>query len=172
MDSPSKTPEMSDTQREAPLYTQPSSTDQTLLAGVDTPLPTPNHSIEKQTLTVEPFRPILDVLKQIEEEDSELACRAARLVAYVRSLWDSCVSKHTDVQQLEEENEKLRTGNIQLCNDGNQLKHCQDEQVARLHAIDDALDEVRGRLIGVLKVWNERSVGDLAILPEDGFPRR
>lgn len=122
-------------------------------------------------MTVEPFRPILEVLKQIEEEDTELALRAAHLVGYIRCLWESCVSKHTDIQQLEEENEKLRTGNIQLCNEGNRLKHCQDEQVARLHAIDDALDEVRGRLIGVLKVWNERSVGDLAILPEDGFPR-
>jgi hypothetical protein len=53
----------------------------------------------------------------------------------------------------------------------NPLKHCQDEQVARLHAIDDALDEVRGKLIGVLKVWNDRSVGELAILPENEFPR-
>ena len=122
-------------------------------------------------MAVEPFRPILEVLKQIEEEDSELAFQAARLVRYIRCLWESCVSKHTDIQQLEEENEKLRTGNIQLCNEGNHLKRSQDEQVARLHAIDDALDEVRGRLIGVLKVWNERSVGDLAILPEDGFPR-
>jgi hypothetical protein len=41
-----------------------------------------------------------------------------------------------------------------------------------MHAIDDALDEVRGKLIGVLKVRNERSVGELAILPEDEFPRR
>ncbi|KAJ5162784.1 uncharacterized protein N7500_004614 [Penicillium coprophilum] len=78
----------------------------------------------KQILTVEPFRPILDVLKQIEEEDPELVCWAARLVAYVRCLWDSCVSKHIDIQQLEEENKKLRSGNIQLYNDGNQLKQC------------------------------------------------
>ncbi|KAJ5535544.1 hypothetical protein N7527_001798, partial [Penicillium freii] len=42
-----------------------------------------------------------------------------------------------------------------------------DKQVARLHAIDDALDEVRRKLIGVLKVWNGRSVGELAILPEE-----
>ncbi|KAI2736056.1 hypothetical protein DTO013E5_10131 [Penicillium roqueforti] len=77
-----------------------------------------------------------------------------------------------DTQQIEAANAKLGTGNIQLCNEGNHLKHRQDEQVARLHAIDDALDEVRGKLIGVLKVWNERSVGELAILPEDEFPRR
>ncbi|KAJ5260631.1 uncharacterized protein N7525_007411 [Penicillium rubens] len=171
MESPSKTSEVTGTQVEAPLYTQPSPTEEPPLPGVPTPPPTQNHDIERQTLAVEPFRPILEVLKQIEEEDTELALRAAHLVGYIRCLWESCVSKHTDIQQLEEENEKLRTGNIQLCNEGNRLKHCQDEQVARLHAIDDALDEVRGRLIGVLKVWNERSVGDLAILPEDGFPR-
>ncbi|OGE46869.1 hypothetical protein PENARI_c067G00368 [Penicillium arizonense] len=171
MENPSKTPEMTDTQGEAPLYTQSTSTEEPPLPGVATPLPIKTHDIEKQTLAVEPFRPILEVLKQIEEEDTELAFRTARLVGYIRCLWESCVSKHTDIQQLEEENEKLRTGNIQLCNEGNHLKRSQDEQVARLHAIDDALDEVRGRLIGVLKVWNELSVGDLAILPEDGFPQ-
>ncbi|CAP91112.1 hypothetical protein EN45_025140 [Penicillium chrysogenum] len=171
MESPSKTSEGTGTQAEAPLYTQSSPTEEPPLPDVATPLPTLNHDIERQTLAVEPFRPILEVLKQIEEEDTELAFRAAHLVGYIRCLWESCVSKHTDIQQLEEENEKLRTGNIQLCNEGNRLKRYQDEQVSRLHAIDDALDEVRGRLIGVLKVWNDRSVGDLAILPEDGFPR-
>ncbi|KAJ5260668.1 hypothetical protein N7524_008607 [Penicillium chrysogenum] len=171
MESSSKTSEVTGTQEEAQLYTQPCLTEEPQIPGVATPLPTQNHDIERQTLAVEPFRPILDVLKQIEQEDSELAFRAAHLVGYIRCLWESCVSKHTDIQRLEEENEKLRTGNIQLCNEGNRLKHCQDEQVARLHAIDDALDEVRGRLIGVLKVWNDRSVGDLAILPEDGFSR-
>ncbi|KAF3000049.1 hypothetical protein E8E15_000343 [Penicillium rubens] len=152
MESPSKTLEGTGTQAEAPLYTQSSPTEEPPLPDVATPLPTLNHDIERQTLAVEPFRPILEVLKQIEEEDTKLAFRAAYL-------------------QLEEENEKLRTGNIQLCNEGNRLKRYQDKQVSRLHAIDDALDEVRGRLIGVLKVWNDRSVGDLAILPEDGFPR-
>ncbi|KAJ5558917.1 hypothetical protein N7535_009209 [Penicillium sp. DV-2018c] len=106
---------MTDTQGEAPLYTQSTSTQEPPLPVVTTPLP-------------------------------------------------------TDIQHVEEENEKLRTVNIQLCNEGNRLKRSQDEQVARLHAVDDALDEVRGRLINVLKVWNERSAGDLAILLEDGFP--
>jgi hypothetical protein len=123
-------------------------------------------------LAVEPFQPVLKILKQLEEEDPKLAFQAARLVGLYRRLWESCVSKHVDSQQIEAANEKLRTGNIQLCNEGNHLKHRQEEQVARLHAIDDALDEVRGKLIGVLKVWNERSVGELAILPEDEFPRR
>lgn len=120
---------------------------------------------------MEPFQPVLEILKQLEEEDTELAFQAARLVGYYRCLWESCVSKHTDGKQLEEANEKLRAGNIQLCNEGSHLKLRQDEQVARLHSIENALDEVRGNLIGVLKVWNDRSAGDLAILPGDGFPR-
>lgn len=120
---------------------------------------------------MEPFQPVLEILKQLEEEDTELAFQAARLVWYYRCLWESCVSKHTDGKQLEEANEKLRAGNIQLCNEGSHLKLRQDEQVARLHSIKNALDEVRGNLLGVLKVWNDRSAGDLAILPGDGFPR-
>lgn len=87
-------------------------------------------------------------------------------------MWESYVSKHIDGQQLEEVNEKLRAGNIQLCKEGNYLKLRQDEQVARLHTIDNALDEVRGNFIGVLKVWNDRSAGDSAILPRDRFPKR
>lgn len=120
---------------------------------------------------MEPFQPVLEILKQLEEEDPKLAFQAARLVGLYRRLWESCVSKHVDSQQIEVANEKLRNGNIQLCNEGNHLKHRQHDQVTRLHAIDDALDEVRGKLIGVLKVWSERSVGELTILPEDEFPR-
>ncbi|KAJ6033808.1 hypothetical protein N7444_011579 [Penicillium canescens] len=120
MENPSKTPEMTDTQGEAPIYTQSSSTEEPLLSGVATSSPdhvdqsdqNPRH--READLAVEPFRPILEVLKQIEGEDTELVFRAARLVEYIRCLWESFVSKHTDIQQLEEENEKLRSGNIQL----------------------------------------------------------
>lgn len=49
-----------------------------------------NHNIEKQALVVEPIRPITEVLKQIKEEDTELASRAARLVGCVRHLWETC----------------------------------------------------------------------------------
>ncbi|CRL27551.1 unnamed protein product [Penicillium camemberti] len=129
---------------------------------------TQNHDTKRNNLAVEPFQPVLEILKQLEEEDTELAFQAARLVWYYRCLWESCVSKHTDGKQLEEANEKLRAGNIQLCNEGSHLKLRQDEQVARLHSIKNALDEVRGNLLGVLKVWNDRSAGDLAILPGDG----
>lgn len=59
---------------------------------------------------------------------------------------DPPTEKGRGLEQLEEENEKLRTRNIQLCNEENRLKHCQVEQVACLHATNDALDEVRGRL--------------------------
>ncbi|OQD82985.1 hypothetical protein PENSOL_c167G01343 [Penicillium solitum] len=170
MENPSKSPEMADGDREAPPCTQTSSTEDA---------PTPGHKVQqlkrdtaKDKLAVEPFQPVLEILKQLEEEeDPKLAFQAARLVGLYRRLWESCVSKHVDSQQIEAANEKLRTRNIQLCNEGNHLKHRQDEQVARLHSFDDALDEVRGKLIGVLKVWNDRSVGELAILPEDEFPR-
>ncbi|CAG8018721.1 hypothetical protein DTO013E5_10224 [Penicillium roqueforti] len=169
MENPRKSPEVADGHGKAAPGTQINWTE-------DAPMP--SHEVqqpsvtEKDKLAVEPFQPVLEILKQLEEEDPKLAFQAARLVGLYRRLWESCVSKHVDSQQIEAANEKLRTGNIQLCNEGNHLKHRQDEQVARLHAIDDALDEVRGKLIGVLKVWNERSVGELAILPEDEFPRR
>ncbi|KAJ5365309.1 hypothetical protein N7517_008195 [Penicillium concentricum] len=100
-------------------------------------LPEMTHDTKRNTLAVDPFQPVLEILKQLEEV-----------------------------------NEKLQAGNIQLCKEGNHLKLRQDEQVARLHTIDNALDEVRGNFIGVLKVWNDRPAGDSAILPRDGFPKR
>ncbi|KAJ5981609.1 hypothetical protein N7522_013237 [Penicillium canescens] len=71
MDNPSKAPETTDTQGEVPLYTQPTSTGEPPLLSIATPLPTQTRDIEKQTLAVEPFRPMLEVLKPIEE-DNEL----------------------------------------------------------------------------------------------------
>ncbi|KAJ5500675.1 hypothetical protein N7453_009726 [Penicillium expansum] len=179
MEGPSKLPEMADGHGEVPSSAQASSVENTSVSGYEvsqprTPLTnrTQNHDTERNNLAVEPFQPVLEILKRLEEEDTELAFQAARLVGYYRCAWESCVSKHTDGKQLEEANEKLRAGNIQLCNEGNHLKLRQDEQVARLHSIENALDQVRGNLIGVLKVWNDRSAGDLAILPGDGFPRQ
>ncbi|OQD94892.1 hypothetical protein PENSOL_c023G10806 [Penicillium solitum] len=170
MENPSKSPEVADGQGEAAPCTQINWTKDASMPSHE--VQQPKRDIEKDKLAAEPFQPVLEILKQLEEEDPKLAFQAARLVGLYRRLWESCVSKHVDSQHIEAENERLRTGNIQLCNEGNHLKHRQDEQVARLHAIDDALDEVRGKLIGVLKVWNERSVGELAILPEDEFHRR
>ncbi|CAG8244125.1 unnamed protein product [Penicillium salamii] len=169
MENPSKSP-VADGHGEAAPCTQFSWTEDAPTSSHEAQQP--KRDTEKDKLAAEPFQPVLEVLKQLEEEDPKLAFQAARLVGLYRRLWESCVSKHVDGLQIEAANEKLRTGNIQLCNEGSHLKHRQDEQVARLHAIDDALDEVRGKLIGVLKVWNERSVGELAILPEDEFPRR
>ncbi|KAJ6128523.1 hypothetical protein N7471_009740 [Penicillium samsonianum] len=169
MEGPSKLPELADGHGEVPSSAQASSAENTSVSGYE--VSQPNHDTMRNNLAVEPFQPVLEILKQLEEEDTELAFRVARLVGYYRCVWESCVSKHTDGKQLEEENEKLRTGNIQLYNEGSHLKLRQDEQVARLHSIENALDEVRGNLIGVLKVWNDRSAGELAILPGDGFPR-
>ncbi|KXG52622.1 uncharacterized protein PGRI_095720 [Penicillium griseofulvum] len=167
MEGPSKLPEMADGHGEVP--SSASSAENSSVSGYE--VSQPNHDTKRNNLAVEPFQPVLEILKQLEEEDTELAFQAARLVGYYRCLWESCVSKHTDGKQLEEANEKLRAGNIQLCNEGSHLKLRQDEQVARLHSIENALDEVRGNLIGVLKVWNDRSAADLAILPGDAFPR-
>ncbi|KAJ6060945.1 hypothetical protein N7444_002799 [Penicillium canescens] len=77
MDNPSKAPETTDTQGEVPLYTQPTSTGEPPLLGIATPLldhagqtdPNPRH--REETLAVEPFRPMLEALKPIEE-DNEL----------------------------------------------------------------------------------------------------
>ncbi|CAG7957140.1 unnamed protein product [Penicillium salamii] len=168
MENLSKLPEVADGQGEAAPCTQFSWTEDAPTSSHEAQQPS---DIEKNELAVEPFQPVLEILKQLEEEDPKLAFQAARLVGLYRRLWESCVSKHVDSHQIEAANEKLRIGNIQLCNEGNHLKHRQHDQVARLHAIDDALDEVRGKLIGVLKVWSERSVGELTILPEDEFPR-
>ncbi|KAF3005205.1 hypothetical protein E8E15_000109 [Penicillium rubens] len=120
MEGPSKLPEMEDGYGEVPPSAQASSAENTSVSGYE--VSQPNHDTTRNNLSVEPFQPVLEILKQLEEEDTELAFQAARLVGYYRCLWESCVSKYTDSKQLEEANEKLRAGNIQLCNEGSHLK--------------------------------------------------
>lgn len=95
---------------------------------------------------------MLEILKQLKEEDPKLTFQATRLIELYRRLWESYVSKHVDSQQIKAANEKLQNRNIQLCDKGNHLKHCQNEQIAHLHTIDNVVDEIWGTLINVLRV--------------------
>ncbi|KAI1829282.1 hypothetical protein DTO027I6_9850 [Penicillium roqueforti] len=108
----------------------------------------------RHTLATEPFQPTLKVLADLERDDPKFAFPAARLVGLYRRLWESCVSKHTDGQKLEQSNQNLKEAGTHLRKerDGIQLRH--DKQLARLRFFEHALESSRERLINLLDDWN------------------
>ncbi|KAJ5993141.1 hypothetical protein N7451_008865 [Penicillium sp. IBT 35674x] len=124
---------------------------------------------DTQALAADPFEPVLETLQRLEREDPKLASQGARLLGFFRRVWESCLSKHVDIQRLEEANQILRAGNAQHSGEADHLKHRQDDQLARLHAFESALERTRQNLLGVLDDWNSCAAADLAVVPDD-FP--
>lgn len=108
----------------------------------------------------EPFQHVLDTLERLEKEDPKLAFQAARLVGIYRRLWESCFFKNIDVQRLETANQELRADNAQLYYEEDQLKRRQNAQIARLLSFEQALGNVRQRLLDALKDWNSACVAE------------
>ena len=106
------------------------------------------------------------MLADLEGDDPKFAFPAARLVGLYRRLWESCVSKHIDVQKIEQSNEILKEAGTYLRKerDGLQLRH--DKQLARLRFFEQALESSRERLTRVLDGWNHRSRLNLAETPD------
>ncbi|KAJ6058286.1 uncharacterized protein N7446_007914 [Penicillium canescens] len=109
---------------------------------------------EKRALAAEAFQPVIESLERMEQEDPKLAIQAARLVGLYRRLWESCIAKHHDGQQLATDNNQLRITNIQLLRERESLKQRQNNQIARLSLFEHALEQVREGIVGVLKDWD------------------
>ncbi|CDM32609.1 unnamed protein product [Penicillium roqueforti FM164] len=85
----------------------------------------PSIEVIRYALATEPFQPILKVLADLERDDPKFLFPAARLVGFYRRLWESCVSKHIDLQKIEQSNEILKEAGMYLRKerDGLQLYH-------------------------------------------------
>jgi hypothetical protein len=96
----------------------------------------------------------LKVLADLKRDDPKFAFPAARIVGLYRRLWESCVSKHIDVQKIDQSNEILKEAGTYLRKerDGLQLHH--EKQLARLRFFGQALESSRERLISLLDDWN------------------
>ena len=120
--------------------------------------------ILKKPLTIEHFQPILETLADLDRDDPKLAFQAARPVGLFRRLWASCEPKHSE-SEIPDENDrppKEAATKLNKQRDGFQLRP--DEQLSRLVSLEEALEQTQERLISVLKVWNQSSRGDLAML--------
>ena len=97
---------------------------------------------------------MLKVLADLERDDPKFAFPAARLVGLYRRLWESCVSKHIDGQELQQSNQNLKEAGTHLRKErgGLQLRH--DKQLARLRFFEHALGSSQERLINLLDDWN------------------
>ncbi|KAJ5642636.1 hypothetical protein N7490_006636 [Penicillium lividum] len=118
----------------------------------------------------DPFGPVLETLKRLEQEDPKLASQGARLLGLFRRMWESCAAKHLENQRLEDVNQALGAVNAQICREGDHLKHQQDEQLARFYEFEDGLDQTRQDLLDILKDWDSCTVAHLAVLT-NALPR-
>ena len=117
----------------------------------------------------DPFRPILETLAHLEQEDPKLASQAARLLGLFRRVWESALSKHTEILRLERANQALRDDNVQLCHEGRDLHQRQSDQLARLRLFEQGLERTRQGLLSVLEGWNSYSTAELSGLGEEGL---
>ncbi|KAJ5117631.1 hypothetical protein N7448_011263 [Penicillium atrosanguineum] len=118
----------------------------------------------------DPFRPVLEALQRLEQEDPQLASQGARLLGLFRRMWESCAAKHFDSQRLEDMNQDLRAMNANICREGDHLKHRQDEQLARFYDFEESLDQTRQDILDILKDWDSCTVAHLAVLT-NAIPR-
>ncbi|KAI1828849.1 hypothetical protein DTO027I6_10225 [Penicillium roqueforti] len=120
------------------------------------PLPSPSQheEVTRHTLATEPFQPILKVLADLERDDPKFAVLATRLVGLYRCLWESCVSKHIDGQELQQSNQILREAGTHPRKERDGLQLCHDKQLDRLRFFEQALESSRERLISLLDDWN------------------
>ncbi|CEJ62921.1 hypothetical protein PMG11_11406 [Penicillium brasilianum] len=109
---------------------------------------------ERPSLRDQPFAPAMEALARLEREDPKLAFQAARLVGLYRRLWESCMAKHMEGEKLAKVNDDLRETQQKLVNGKNKMQSSHDDQLARLHFFDQALESSRLRLTEILKEWN------------------
>lgn len=73
------------------------------------------------------------------------------------TLWESYSTKKAHSQRLERENEALRATNIHLCQERESLEHRLANQEALLVYFEEAFENVRRGIHGVLKDWENCS---------------
>ncbi|CAG8134890.1 unnamed protein product [Penicillium salamii] len=154
MDSPNSSPDQKKQGEQQPNELPILNYKDHTLEPSDHPSPSQREEETRHTLATEPFQPILKVLADLEHDDSKFAFPAARLVGLYRRLWESCVSKHIDVQKIDQSNEILKEAGTypRKERDGLQLHH--DKQLARLRFFGQALESSRERLINLPDDWN------------------
>ena len=116
---------------------------------------------------IRPFQSVLDTLDKLERDDPRLAFQAARLVGLFRRLWESCVTKHVDVQGLENTNAALRAENVQLSQEEGRLKKREEEQATRLASFHEGMEHAREQMLEALKNWNMYVSSDVRLASQE-----
>ncbi|KAJ6019391.1 hypothetical protein N7522_001458 [Penicillium canescens] len=97
---------------------------------------------EAHALAAEPFQPLVEELKRLNQDDPQLAHQAAQIVRLYRRLYESYVARKSESQRLEKANGELRTANLQLCQESELLKGRYAEQEEELAYFGQAFDKL------------------------------
>ncbi|KAJ5215296.1 uncharacterized protein N7498_001703 [Penicillium cinerascens] len=113
-------------------------------------------SSQSQTLH-DPSQPLVEELKCLDQDSLHLSQPAAQMLRFYSMLWESYSAKKAHSQRLEKENEALRAININLCQERESLEYRHANQEALLVYFEDAFENVRRGILGVLKDWENCS---------------
>jgi RecB family exonuclease len=112
---------------------------------------------QSQTLD-DPFQPLVEELKRLEQDDPQyVQPAAAQMATLFSTLCESYSAKKAHNQQLERENEALRAINIYLCQERESLERRHANQEASLVYFEQAFENVRRGIFNVLKDWESCS---------------
>lgn len=103
---------------------------------------------------------------ELERDDPKLAFQAARLLGLHRRLWESCVSKRMRGDQLGREIHDLTEAVTHTTAERNDQSSRHDNLRAKLHAIEQALQSSRKRIMTIMDTWHqcERGTVDSVIM--------
>jgi hypothetical protein len=93
----------------------------------------------------------MEALVRLEHDNPKLAFQAARIVGLYQRLWESCMAKHIERKKLAKANDGLKETQQKLVNEKNKMQSSHNDQLARLHFFDQALESSRLRLTEILK---------------------
>ncbi|KAJ5766707.1 uncharacterized protein N7511_004323 [Penicillium nucicola] len=105
---------------------------------------------EAHVLAVEPFQPLVEELKRLNQDDPQLAHQAAQIVRLYRRLYESYAARKSESQRLEKANGELRTAHLQLCQESEYLKGRYAEQEEELAYFEQAFDKLSGGIGSLL----------------------
>ncbi|KAJ6019485.1 hypothetical protein N7522_001552 [Penicillium canescens] len=97
---------------------------------------------EAHALAAEPFQPLFEELKRMNQDDPQLAHQAAQIVRLYRRLYESYIARKSENHRLEQANGELRTANLQLCQESEYLKGRYAEQEEELTYFGRAFDKL------------------------------
>lgn len=108
-------------------------------------------------LPMSPFQPLIEELSRLTQGNPERAHHASKILRLYSTLWECHVAKVSYLQRLEEENEMLRSSNIQLCQEIQAMDRRHANQEALIVCYGQIFEKIHAETGSIISYWNTYS---------------